>query len=82
MGSQMYMISRKYAREVLDTYTLAWTHLGKPFAADWTITKSGNRAMIYPMLGLEDGGTGSTDAGQIAFHRNCFMINYQPALYV
>src|SRR3989338_3448600 len=55
-GAQMYLITRKYAKFLLDMYY--YNYADKtindkslvPFSADWIITKNGNRALIYPML--------------------------------
>ena len=42
----------------------------EPFAADWTITKNGKRAFIYPPLAVEEGEINSPHEGQINFHRS------------
>ena len=53
-GAQMYMISKKYAKEIISTYTIDWTFKNTPFSSDWTITKNGNKCLVYPMLAIED----------------------------
>lgn len=53
-GTQMYLLSRKYATWIINTYTIEWTLTNGPFAADWTITKNGNRCLAWPMLAIED----------------------------
>jgi len=55
---------------------------GKPFSADWTITKDGNRALIFPMLAVEDGKTRNCDSGQDIFHQSCHLYNYNPETFI
>jgi len=83
-GSQMYILKRSYAKFLLDKYTLdfAFNNLDKPFAADWTITKNGNRAILYPMLAVEEGETNTSHTGHKKFHRNCFLMNYDENIYL
>jgi hypothetical protein len=60
-GTQMYVLSRKYAKNVIDTYSDIFAYAEKaeidktmhPLSADWTITKNGNRALLFPMLAFE-----------------------------
>jgi len=82
-GSQMYLISRTYSKYLLDKYTLdfAINNLDQPFSPDWTITKNGNRAILYPMLAVEEGETKTLHSGQNSFHKNCFIMNYDPDVY-
>ena len=62
-GTQMYMISKKYAKHLLECYGLDYALKYKqnptkytPYDADWIITKkTDNRAMLYPPLCIEDG---------------------------
>jgi len=81
-GTQMYMISRKYAKQLLDTYSTANRPTEKPFASDWTITKDGKRAFLYPMLAVEDGETHYDHYGQGQFHQNVFHHNYNSIEYI
>ena len=39
------------------------------FSADWSITKEGRRAIVYPMLAIEDGLSKYDDDSQRVFHR-------------
>jgi hypothetical protein len=52
-----------------------------PFNSDWTITKEGNRALLYPMIALEDGKTKYLDGGQHNYHQECHHNNYAPELF-
>jgi len=82
-GGQMYLINRNYANFIFSTYTIQWAQINSyPFSADWTITKNGNRAIIYPMLAIEEGGTNATDNGQLNYHQSCHVFNFNPSLYI
>ena len=83
-GSQMYLINRRYANFLLTKYTIefAINNLDKPYSPDWTITKNCNRAIIYPMLALEEGDNKSNNISQNDFHRKCFENNYDPDIYL
>jgi hypothetical protein len=77
-GSQMYMVSREYAKRVVETfhpgYILREDSL--PYNPDWTITKCGKRALINPMLALEEGEVKNECYAQSSFHRRCFEMNF------
>jgi saccharopine dehydrogenase (NAD+, L-lysine-forming) len=77
-GSQMYMISREYAKRLIETfqpsYILRTDSL--PYNPDWTITKCGKRALISPMLALEEGGVKNDCHEQMSFHQRCFETNF------
>jgi len=83
-GSQMYLITRKYAKFLLDKYTIEFAvkNLDLPYSPDWTITKNGNRALLYPMIALEEGSTKTDHIGQNNFHRNCFLSNYDKDIFI
>lgn len=83
-GSQMYMISRKHAKYLLDTFTIdfAIQNLEKiHYNPDWTITKYGKRSLISPMLAVEEGDEKSGHHGQSDFHKQCFEHNYKNDVY-
>jgi hypothetical protein len=72
----MYMLSREQAARVLLLYggDYADRFLANPaehtqFSADWSITKEGRRAIVYPMLAIEDGLSKYDDDSQRVFHR-------------
>lgn len=86
-GAHMYMLSKASAKQLHDTYTLDYAvrtltdpHLA-PFSPDWTLTKDGKRALLYPMLGLEKGETNTDHYGQATFHRQCFETHFNSDLY-
>lgn len=87
-GTQSYIVTRSYATTIISKYneeylkqTLQDSSL-TPFSSDWTITKYGNRAMVYPMYAVEEGNINSTHSGQINFHKDCTSLNYNPDIYV
>lgn len=84
-GAQMYMLSRKQATYLVETYTLAWAlaHAPtRPFSPDWIITKDGRRARLSPMVAVEEGAVNTTHSGQVEFHRRCAEAQYDPTLFV
>jgi hypothetical protein len=81
-GSQMYLLSRVTAKRLLDKYTLDYAKKAltdssmTPFSPDWTLTKDGRRAALYPMLAVEEGIVVTTHQGQVDFHKRCFQAQY------
>lgn len=76
-GSQMYMLDRTTARKFLNKYTVEYAISAESnsnipyFSPDWTLTKEGRRALIYPMLAVEEGQVATSHQGQAEFHRQC-----------
>jgi len=87
-GSQMYMLNRPTAERFLNTYTLEYAKqsLEDPniihFAVDWTITKNGRRAAVYPMLAVEEIPTDTSDYGQFIYHAKCNALHYDDTKYI
>lgn len=87
-GTQMYMISRENAKKILDKYYVGY--LEKivtnssltPFSADWTITKDGNRALLYPLLVIEDGKKLYDHTGQHNLHYYSYFNNYLEGIHI
>ena len=83
-GSQMYMVSRKHAEILLQKYTVenalsSYLSEGgdkEPFSPDWTLTKYGNRVVIYPLVALEEGDTKCDWDAEIDYHQRCFKTHY------
>lgn len=80
-GTQMYLLSREHARHILNTFTREWASKpgATPFSADWTITKCGERAFIYPMIGVEENNSSTGGYWQEKFHNDCHAFNFDPA---
>lgn len=88
-GTQMYMLSKSYAKYIIDTYSTNYAESSIintnliPFSADWTITKDTlNRAIIYPMLALEDGKKIYNHEGQQNFHDRCHNEHFDPNIFI
>lgn len=93
-GTQMYMLSKKHARTILEKYDVLSGYALKtltdntltPFSADWTITKEGNRALISPCLAVEDGKSNmiqyDNSYEQFIFHKRCHEAHYDMMLHI
>ena len=81
-GGQMYILSKKQAKIVLDKYYTDYAEKTindktmKIFSVDFTITKEGNKALISPILAIEDNKTEYTDIGKQQFHSNCYHAHF------
>jgi saccharopine dehydrogenase (NAD+, L-lysine-forming) len=77
-GSQMYMVSREYAKQLIEIFQPSYILRtdGLPYNPDWTITKCGKRALISPMLALEEGEVKNDCYEQSSFHQRCFETNF------
>jgi len=70
-GSHMYMINRNFAKHLLNKYYANFADLDSNlFMVDKTIIKEGNRALIYPMLAIEN------DLQEDEYHELCHKIHY------
>ena len=83
-GSQMYLLTRQHAQFLYDTLTISYAieQLDIPYNPDWTLTKIGNRGLVYPMLAIEEGSTKTECIDQNDFHKLCFNTNYDETLYM
>jgi len=80
-GAQMYMLSKRAAKLMLEKYSQHNID-----NADFILTKdthSGqlSRALIYPMLAVEEGHTNYTSPAQINFHKECASAQFDPECY-
>jgi hypothetical protein len=86
-GSQMYMLDRQTASNFLRIYNVEYALKSERnpnipyFSPDWTLTKVGKRAIVYPMLAVEEGAVVTSHGGQASFHQRCTAFNYNPDLY-
>lgn len=87
-GAQMYLVSKSHARALLGYYTEDFARRSRdpksgcgPFSADWTLTKYGRRALVYPMMAVEEGRPDSVTPGEMDFHQRCSKANYDPAVH-
>lgn len=90
-GAQMYIITREYAVNAIDKFGPQTGYpirsvLDKdltPFVADWIWNKaSDKRAIISPMIAVEEGKIQSTENTYGHYHAQCFNVNYNPNLYI
>ena len=89
-GSQMCMMSRAHAKTIWEKYgSPDYDHTsGKPFAADFTLTKdASSRMLVYPPLAMEhcmedDLSHFGGDLNQQMFHQQCFRVHYDPEKYI
>ena len=91
-GAQMYVLSKKNAKKILDKYYIESGYANKtilnaeltPFSADWTITKDGKRSLIYPPLAIENGdvGNGVELSSQDIFHKMCYTTHFDENLFI
>lgn len=77
-GTQMYIISKKQCIFLLNKYYHNYLEKSLldssviPFSADWTITKEGKRALLYPMRVIENYKEGEyDDIGQERCRKLC-----------
>lgn len=87
-GTQMYMLSKSQAKRIIDKYYYTYAEKSLtdttiiPFSADWTITKEGKRALLYPLLVIENGLSIYIDEGQNWSHKKCFDFSYKRGVYI
>jgi hypothetical protein len=87
-GAHLYMISRNYAKWLLEKYESGYAYQSyvdkslPAFSPDWTITKNCNRALMYPMLAVEDGNGEYPPGGQRNFHMDSHRINCIPGIFI
>lgn len=87
-GAHLYMCSRSHAQSLVDKYgngyadaTITDSTLA-PFSPDWTITKQGNRALMYPMMAVEDAIGDYGHGGQTEYHKSSTRLNYDPEFFI
>jgi GR25 family glycosyltransferase involved in LPS biosynthesis len=70
-GSHMYMITKNFAKILLDMYYNNFAGFyNNVFMVDKTIIKTGNRALLYPMLAIEN------EFQKDKYHKLCHKIHY------
>lgn len=88
-GTQMYLIHRGHAIHILSKYadngyadrTISDKSL-TPFSADWTITKDApNKALIYPLVAIENYEMEYTDEGQDLCRKKSYRLFYSADTY-
>lgn len=88
-GTQMYMISRDYAKWLIDSFANGYAEYSvdnpqvTPFSADWIITKNGRRAMITPCVAVEiyDYEKPYDHGPQNNFHKLSYEFHFDPNIH-
>lgn len=82
-GIHLAMFSRDYAKRILETFTPDYAERAlhdkslRPPNPDWSLTKlTTERALMYPMMAVEDGKGFYDHFGQGEYHRNSHIANY------
>jgi GR25 family glycosyltransferase involved in LPS biosynthesis len=80
-GSQMYILSRKYAKKLIDKYYNNFADKtlyddNTIFTSDNIITKDGNRALISPVLAVEE------KKNQNEYHIKCHESQYKKFFFI
>jgi GR25 family glycosyltransferase involved in LPS biosynthesis len=87
-GAQMYLLSRENAKKLLDKYYVGYAEKTlydkklTPFSSDWTITKDGNRALVYPILVIENNEKKYNQEGQCNLHYSCYLNHYKENIHI
>lgn len=69
-GTQMYMITKEYAKYILDEHYLTNYSRMFSFSLDNILIHAGNKALIYPMLAIEN------EEQKDPYHKLCHKIHY------
>lgn len=82
-GSQMYLVSRKNAIDMVQRYTHEFMRDTPqiPFNPDWTLTKYGSRLLVNPMVAVEEGTTQIGDNAHNEFHARCYQANFNSNIH-
>ena len=86
-GTQMYMLHRDQAQFLLQKYANGYsdqTIFDKSlvhFSADWTITKEGEKAIIYPLVAIENYEAEYEDEGQNTCRKKCHHLFYSEEIF-
>jgi hypothetical protein len=87
-GAQMYMLSRKHVKNLLETYTIDYCIKSlqpdsglQPFNPDFTLTKSGNRVLVRPMVAIEE-FRNYEDPVHGNFHQKSFNYHFDSNVYI
>lgn len=83
----MYMLHRKQAQFLINKYSENYadkTIIDKSlvhFSADWTITKEGEKAIIFPLVAIENYDSEYEDEGQDNCRKKCHHIFYSKEIF-
>lgn len=84
----MYMYSKQQAKYIIEKYNNKEYLENKnmyniPFSSDFILTKDAkNRALITPIMAIEDNSNVIDDYYQNEYHKNCFNCNFDKKLFL
>jgi len=88
-GAEMYMMDRRHASFLLDLFNVDFARRSvlrqdnlPPFSPDWTITKYGRKALVYPMMAVEEGQVVADDDWHRNFHATCHKAQYRHDIHI
>lgn len=72
-GSQCYLIDRKFAKQLVERYTIDFAKRNRDlnYSPDWLITKNCKKLLVWPPLAKEKGDVLTDHQGQISYHQSC-----------
>ena len=84
----MYVLSKESAKLILEKYNKGYFEKSvadrtmQHFASDWTITKDGERALVYPMLAVENSALQYIeDSAHADFHDACIKAQFEEGAF-
>jgi GR25 family glycosyltransferase involved in LPS biosynthesis len=86
-GTQMYVLQRSQAILLLEQYYTEYADRTledrtlTPFSADWTITKGGKKALIYPLVAIENNESVYSDLGQDFCRKSNYNLFYSKEIF-
>ena len=80
-GAEMYLVCRRSALALVEAFDDS-TRVSGPYSPDWTITKHGKRACIYPMLAVEEGESRGGSEVHARYHRECHRAQFDPEVHI
>jgi GR25 family glycosyltransferase involved in LPS biosynthesis len=87
-GTQMYLLHKSHAEFLLEKYAHGYADLTIQdkslvhFSADWTITKEGEKAVIHPLVAIENAEAEYEDEYQGICRKKCYRLFYSSDLFV
>ena len=86
-GAQMYMLHRAHVHFLHNKYSAGYADRTIynpsiiPFSADWTLTKEGEKAIIYPLVAIENYEAEYEDEGQNTCRKKCHHLFYSEDIF-
>jgi hypothetical protein len=81
-GTQMYLLTKEHAKRILVECDVVAYDGRIPWGVDFHVTKKGRRALLYPMLAVEEGEIRDMNEIHLMYHRRCKDFSYRPDEYI